>query len=149
MTEATKLKMWRVVRVTPPKVPVTLADCEDGRLAVVKFGQYAPWVIRKRVGDHTEDSSARIQPPPENYTFSRYLDVPQPTEQPVPKTFGELRDGQCFTCFADDTSMRWKFAGEDYRADFRGCVSEGCCVLTDTPIQFIPDIEMVLEEQPC
>lgn len=101
MSEPTKLMMWRAVRVTPPKVPQTLADCEEGRLAILDLsGQL---MIRKREGGSVRTSNGfDVCGTPGYYTFIRYLDDPQPPPPPVPTTFGELRDGQCFTTANDN-----------------------------------------------
>lgn len=148
MTEPTKMKMWRAVRVTPPKVPQTLADCEEGRDAIclstngseVIRRQYRG-VVHNTVGDRMPVCAA-------DYPFVCYRCEPQPTAlpPPVPKTFGELQDGQCFRLGVSHHTM-WRCGSECLWATPIGKIGSNRPAQNE-PIIYVPDIEMVLEEQP-
>ena len=147
MSEPTTIKMWRPKRVEVPKIPQTLADCKEGRLVICRQADGAQ-VIRMRLGRRSCNSEGRdAYNDAEDMPYVRYLDDPQPTAPPVPKTFGELRDGQCFRCWGTDT-VRWKYKDYDYAQVTGTTIGTGCCVEWSTPVTFIPDIEMVLEELP-
>lgn len=146
MSEPTTIKMWRAVRVTPSKFPQTLDDCDDGRLVVVRWDG-DELIIRKRVGKNALNSDGLIRGAPSIYSFVRYLDDPQPTTQPVPKTFADLNDWQCFR-LDGDTRLHWRLGMLRVFLSPLGGISS-CSIADDCPIIFINDIEMSLEEQPC
>lgn len=151
MSEPTKLKMWRAVRVTPPKVPQTLEDCEENRLVVVTLDGSDEWLIRCVSSGITKMSTGfAAGANPSRYRFVRYLDDPQPAAPTLPTTFGELRDGQCYRLPYDESVrwVRWRCGGYCAILTTNGLIEYGQMEL-QTPITFISDTEMVLEEQPC
>ena len=147
MSEPTTIKMWRPKRVEVPKIPQTLADCKEGRLVICRQADGAQ-VIRMRLGRRSCNSEGRdAYNDAEDMPYVRYLDDPQPTAPPVPKTFGELKDGQCFRMNAS-AELSWKFNREERMKSLGNGEYVKLYVNSCTPIHFIPDIEMVLEELP-
>lgn len=104
--------------------------------------QYTPVVSKERRATRPGETT---KVPGRNSRAFQERD-PQPTAPPVPKTFGELKNGQCFTVSGDDRT-KWRRGNDFMFLAVDGRIFSHGSEL-DTPITFIHDIEMVLEEQP-
>ena len=144
-TQPTKVMMWRAVRVTQPKVPQTLADIPEGVRCVARRSGETHQMVKVRQGQYGVSTAGHYPENAHDLIVMQILD-PQPEEKPVPKTFGELRDGQCFRQIGD-TYLHWRHQNWRVTLEESGACSTGG-ITACMPIHFIPDIEMVLEEQP-